>query len=139
MPPWQKQLIAQVRAYLRQYAGVFYADHGDPTFHPVSRGGDQLTYLAEHYVYNFAQSGSDWADHYFVRGSATVVNGGLQTHSFALVRHVRLSEGDSNHYSPSTITALMVAGKDDQVDEAIAEERRRATEPEPDREPEPAY
>lgn len=137
MVPWQQELIAQVRAYLLQYAGVFYADHGDPTFHQVSQCGDQLTYLAEHYVYNFAQSGSDWADHYFVRGSATVANGGLGTHTFALVRHVRLSEWDSSHYSPSTITSLMVAGQDDQVDEAIAEARLRMTDPE--REREPAY
>jgi hypothetical protein len=131
MPPWQKELIAQVRAYLRQYAGVFYADHGDPTFHQISRLGDQLTYLAEHYVYNFAQSGSDWADHYFVRGSATLVSGCLGAHTFALVRHVHLTEWDSNHYSPSAITSLMIAGKDDQVDGAIAEARLRTTDPEP--------
>ena len=44
MVPWQQELIAQVRAYLLQYAGVFYADHGDPTFHQVSQCGEKLAY-----------------------------------------------------------------------------------------------
>ena len=131
MSPWQQELITQISGHLYKQIGPFYSSHDVPTLHVLSREGDEVTFLFEHYVYNYAQSGSDWADHYFVRGTAEVAGERLVTSAFTLVRTIHLTESESNDYSPSTVAALMVAGKVDEVDEAIAHGRTWSDEPEP--------
>ena len=51
-----------------------------------------LHFIADHYNYNFAQSGSDWADHYVFVGEAHLVGGKRKHQAFELARHVHLTE-----------------------------------------------
>lgn len=118
MSPWQQELATQIRGYLYQLQGPFYSTNDEPTLHVLSRAGDDVTFLFDHYVYNFAQSGSDWADHYFVRGTATVAGDRLVKSAFTLVRTIHLTESGASDYSPSRITSLMIEGRDDEVDAA---------------------
>jgi hypothetical protein len=57
-----------------------------------------LHFIADHYNYNFAQSGSDWADHYVFVGEAHLVGGKRKRESFALERHVHLTEHEHDDY-----------------------------------------
>lgn len=68
-----------------------------------------LHFLADHYNYNFAQSGSDWADHYFYVGEIHVVAGRRTKETFALERHVHLTEQQDAHYRPSDAVELFRA------------------------------
>ena len=52
----------------------------------------------DHYNYNFAQSGSDWADHYVFAGEAHLAGGKLKHQTFALQQHIHLSEHESERY-----------------------------------------
>lgn len=131
MPPWQQALIAQITQHLYTEVGPFYSTHDEPTLHELSRQASEITFLFEHYVYNFAQSGSDWADHYFVRGTATLAGEHLVKSAFTLVRRIQLSEWEAEHYSPRRITRLMIAGRDDEVSDAIDDERMKSDSPEP--------
>lgn len=131
MPPWQKELIAQITQYLNHEVGPFYETHDEPTLHELSRQASEVTFLFDHYVYNFAQSGSDWADHYFVRGTATLAGERLVKSMFTLVRRIQLTEWEADQYSPSRITSLMLSGRDDEVSDAIDDERMKSDGPEP--------
>lgn len=131
MLPWQQELIAQIKQYLLTEVGPFYSTSDEPTLHELSRKASAVTFLFDHYVYNFAQSGSDWADHYFVRGTATLAGERLVQSVFSLVRRIQLTEWDADHYSPSRITSLMVSGRDDEVNDAIDDERMKLDGPEP--------
>ena len=51
-----------------------------------------LHFIADHYNYNFAQSGSDWADHYVFVGEAHLVGGKRRHQVFELACHVHLTE-----------------------------------------------
>ena len=57
-----------------------------------------LHFIADHYNYNFAQSGSDWADHYVFVGEAHVVAGKRKDQTFALERHIHLTEHEHDDY-----------------------------------------
>jgi len=57
-----------------------------------------LLFIADHYNYNFAQSGSDWADHYVFVGEAHLVGGKRKQESLALERHVHLTEHQHDDY-----------------------------------------
>ena len=57
-----------------------------------------LRFIADHYNYNFAQSGSDWADHYVFVGEAYSVGGKRRHQTFALERHVQLTEHEHDDY-----------------------------------------
>jgi hypothetical protein len=57
-----------------------------------------LHFIAEHYNYNFAQSGSDWADHYVFVGEAHLVGGKRKHETFALERHIHLTEHEHDDY-----------------------------------------
>lgn len=131
MPPWQQELIAQIRSYLYKLEGPFYSTNDEPTLHVLSRVTDDVEFLFDHYVYNFAQSGSDWADHYFVRGTASVAGDRLVKSAFTLVREIHLTESQADDYSPSRITSLMIEGRDDEVDAALDQTPSFADGPEP--------
>ncbi|HEV8094342.1 MAG TPA: hypothetical protein VGP71_01365 [Burkholderiales bacterium] len=69
----------------------------------IRDGALVLHFIADHYNYNVAQSGSDWADHYVFVGEANLV-GGKRTHeTFALERHVQLTEREHEDYDPRKI------------------------------------
>ncbi|MEO8025526.1 MAG: hypothetical protein ABI823_03595 [Bryobacteraceae bacterium] len=57
-----------------------------------------LHFIADHYNYNFAQSGSDWADHYVFAGEAHLAGGKRNHETFALERHVHLTEHQHDDY-----------------------------------------
>lgn len=57
-----------------------------------------LHFIADHYNYNFAQSGSDWADHYIFAGEAHVAGGRRKHEAFALECHVHLTEHEHDDY-----------------------------------------
>jgi hypothetical protein len=64
----------------------------------IRDGALVLHFIAEHYNYNFAQSGSDWADHYVFAGEACLVGGRRKRQTFALERHVHLTEHEHDTY-----------------------------------------
>lgn len=74
--------------------------------------GDVLTlrFVADYYSYNFAQSGSDWADHYVYAGQAVLTRGELGEVTFANERKVHLTERDTEDYVPrETVRAVLAA------------------------------
>jgi hypothetical protein len=62
-----------------------------------------LHFIADHYNYNFAQSGSDWADHYVFGGEAHLVGGKRRHQAFVLERHIHLTEHEHDGYEPRKI------------------------------------
>jgi len=58
-----------------------------------------LHFIADHYNYCFAQSGSDWADHYLFDGELHLVGGKRMHETFALVSEVHLTERQHDDYS----------------------------------------
>lgn len=62
-----------------------------------------LHFIADHYNYNFAQSGSDWADHYVFVGEAYLVGGKRKHQTFALEREVHLTEHEHDDYDSRRI------------------------------------
>jgi hypothetical protein len=77
---------------------VVYAARGD---------GRQLTvhFVADHLMYCYAQSGSDWADHYIFTGEATFEGTTCTRSSFALVEDVFLHELETDDYDQRAIAA----------------------------------
>lgn len=70
------------------------------------RNGElHVHFITDSYVYNQAQSGSDWADHYIYAGEATCNGPNARSHSLALVKHVSLTELQTNDYDGDTIFA----------------------------------
>jgi hypothetical protein len=67
-----------------------------------------LHFIANHYNYNFAQSGSDWADHYVFGGEAQLVGGKRRHQAFELVHHVHLTERqhDDGYDQRATVDAV---------------------------------
>jgi rhamnose utilization protein RhaD (predicted bifunctional aldolase and dehydrogenase) len=57
-----------------------------------------LHFIADHCNYNFAQSGSDWADHYVFVGAVHLVAGKRKRQSFELAHHVHLTEHEHENY-----------------------------------------
>ena len=70
-----------------------------------------LHFIADHYNYNFAQSGSDWADHYVFVGEACLVGGKRKQETFTLERHVHLTEHEHEDYDPRKIIVTVRAEK----------------------------
>ncbi len=68
-----------------------------------------LHFIADHYNYNFAQSGSDWADHYVFVGEAHLASGKRQQETFALERHVHLTERAHHDYDSRAIIGTVRA------------------------------
>ncbi len=62
-----------------------------------------IHFIADHLNYNYAQSGSDWADHYIYVGEAIVVDGRRTSETFALERHVHLTEHQYEGYTPRKV------------------------------------
>jgi len=70
------------------------------------RGAERhVRFIADSYVYNQAQSGSDWADHYVYAGGAICQGPALRAQRFELVEHVPMSEGQSNEYDRDATVA----------------------------------
>ena len=69
--------------------------------------GDEylIRFIADSYVYNQAQSGSDWADHYVYAGTATCKGSRILEQSFALVEHEHLTESQSDGYDAAATVA----------------------------------
>jgi hypothetical protein len=66
-----------------------------------------LHFIADHYNYNHAQSGSDWADHYVFTGEAVVAGGKRKHQTFELKRHVHLTEREHEDYDArATVDAV---------------------------------
>jgi hypothetical protein len=84
-------------------------DHADvDVFHASVRGDAVvLHFIADHDNYNFAQSGSDWDDHYVFAGEAEFVRDRLGHVAFALERHVHLTEQEHEHYDARVIRDLV--------------------------------
>jgi len=68
-----------------------------------------LRFIADHYNYNFAQSGSDWADHYVFVGEAHLVGGKRKHETFELERHVHLTEHEDEDYDRRKIIDIVRA------------------------------
>jgi hypothetical protein len=70
------------------------------------RGAElHVRFIADSFVYNQAQSGSDWADHYVYAGGAACKGPALRAQRFALVEHVPMSESQSNNYNRDATVA----------------------------------
>lgn len=67
-----------------------------------------LHFIADHYNYNSAQSGSDWADHYVFVGEAHLVGGKRKHQVFELAHHVHLTERehDDGYDQRNTVDAV---------------------------------
>ena len=74
----------------------------------IRDGALVLYFIADHYNYNFAQSGSDWADHYVFSGEARLVGGKRKDQTFQLARHVHLTERehDDGYDRSTTVDAV---------------------------------
>ena len=70
-----------------------------------------LYFIADHYNYNFAQSGSDWADHYVFVGEACLVGGKRKHETFTLERHVHLTEHEHDDHDRRKIIDTVRAEK----------------------------
>ena len=92
-----KKLAADIHPWFS--AGVH--DWADVDVYAAEMRGETLVlrFIADHYNYNFAQSGSDWADHYLFDGEIHVVDGKRRRETFEQVRHVHLTERESDEYS----------------------------------------
>ena len=114
-----------------------------------------LRFIADHYNYNFAQSGSDWADHYVFVGEAHLVGGKRKRQTFKLARHVHLTERehDDGYDQLSTVDAVRAemlgkkpgqeprkaASAPEQAADAAAQETRGDTPSSTPAEPESTY
>jgi len=77
-------------------------DWADVDIYAAEMRGEVLVlhFIADHYNYNFAQSGSDWADHYVFVGEAQLVGGKRIQQTFALECEVHLTERQHDDYAP---------------------------------------
>lgn len=75
----------------------------------VREGALVLHFIADHYNYNFAQSGSDWADHYVFVGEAHLVGGKRKRETFELERHIHLTEHEHDDYDRRKIIEIVRA------------------------------
>ena len=120
------KLNKDVRMGLSHGLGTIVNKHLEKTIHPwfsagmhewanvdvyaaeLRDGALVLHFIADHYNYNSAQSGSDWADHYVFVGEARLVGGKRKTQSFELARHVHLTERehDDGYDQRSTVDAV---------------------------------
>ena len=75
----------------------------------MREGALVLHFIADHYNYNFAQSGSDWADHYVFVGKAHLVGGKRKHETFALERHIHLTEHEHDDYDRRKIVEAVRA------------------------------
>ncbi|MBS1123876.1 MAG: hypothetical protein H6Q90_6104 [Deltaproteobacteria bacterium] len=66
-----------------------------------------LSFVADHLIYCVAQSGSDWADHYVFVGDVTFEDGKRVAESLALVKHVGLSERETDAYDQEAVVAAV--------------------------------
>lgn len=98
---------AKLRAdYAPWYPGASQNPPRIDVYATEPRGDEHLIrFIADSYVYNFAQSGSDWADHYVYAGTATCKGSKLLEQSFALVEHEHLTESHSNDYDAAATVA----------------------------------
>jgi hypothetical protein len=115
-PRVQAELVARATAAVKEHAAPWYSTSAQegPAVEVLSSeardGATVLRLLTHHYNYEFAQSGSDWADHYVLAGRAVVVDDVVTEATFELVRHVHLTERESDHYAPSdTVDAVRAA------------------------------
>jgi hypothetical protein len=98
---------AKLRAdYAPWYPGCSQDSPRVEIYASEERDGElHVHFLADSYVYNQAQSGSDWADHYFYAGEATCQGPEARSQRLALVEHVSLSEFQTNDYDDDPIRA----------------------------------
>ncbi len=68
-----------------------------------------IHFIADHYNYCHAQSGSDWADHYFYAGEATLVRRRIENERSELVRQAHMTEQEDDFYRPSVMVPLVIA------------------------------
>ena len=106
------KLSQDVRTGLSHGLGIIVNKHLEKMIHPwfsagmhewadvdvyaaeMRDGALVLHFIADHYNYNVAQSGSDWADHYVFVGEAQLVGGKRKSQAFELAQHVHLTEGE---------------------------------------------
>ncbi len=109
-------IAKRIWTILKAEVGAFYANESDRpeitvlASEDVEGGLIRLRYIADHYVYNFAQSGSDWADHYFGVGEAVFKGAELVSEQFTRTRTIGLSEQDADAYRELEVRALVCAG-----------------------------
>ncbi len=107
------ELIALVAAKLRADRAPDYpgALQQEPRIHVYAAAADdrRLTvhFVADHLLYCFAQSGSDWADHYIFVGDATFVDHTRAAARLARVETVHLSEHEADAYDPHAVVATV--------------------------------
>jgi hypothetical protein len=91
---------ARLRAdYAPWYPGVGQQPARVEIYASVEANGQfHVQFIADSYVYNHAQSGSDWADHYIYAGEAVCNGPQVRAHRLVLFEHVPMSEYDSNTY-----------------------------------------
>jgi hypothetical protein len=75
--------------------GTYYDNSEPPELEVLDETPEHIDFLAHRYVYNFAQSGSDWADHYILIGRAYKASGEIVIEP----HHTHLTERESDDYS----------------------------------------
>ncbi len=91
------RILELVRDRMRADGGTYYDDTDPPELEILEETPEQIDFLAHRYVYNFAQSGSDWADHYILIGRANKATGEIVIEP----HHTHLTEHESDDYSQS--------------------------------------
>lgn len=99
-------LVERATAFVRALLHPSYSTAGqaEPAVEVLSSeerdGARVLRLLAHHYDCEYAQSGSDWADHYALVGRARVVDDAVVEATLEVVHHRHLTEHESNGYAP---------------------------------------
>lgn len=75
-------------------------------------GAQHVHFLAHHLSYNYAQSGSDWANHYVLVGVAVLEGATVRAPSLALAVSKNLRESDWESYRSQLAEAAIGAARD---------------------------
>lgn len=107
----KSRLTAFARERMVKDAGAYYDDSEPPELEILDEHDRAIEFLAHRYVYNFAQSGSDWADHYILVGYADKATGEIVIEP----HYTHLTERESDDYDKVDALArartLRVTGK----------------------------
>jgi len=97
-------LIAAADAELRRFDTYYPSSYGEvPAVEPLGvltdpGGVVRVHFHAHHLNYNFAQSGSDWADHYVLVGNAELAGETLGAIAMEMASHTNIRERDWDDY-----------------------------------------
>ena len=103
------QVIASLAEKIHPWFSPGLLDHARVDVFAVTHRERHLIlhFIADHYNSNSAQSGSDWADHYFYVGEAELDGGTLRRVTFTLEREVHLTEHEEQHYDRQLLRELL--------------------------------